>query len=159
MRWKNFRVWRGKLPHWRADDVRYFVTFRHRRELDETERLSLFRHLLRQDGRKLEVLILCVLPRATELVFSVQRDAAGNSGELSEAVEKAKLRAGKEIVKRSGERYPPFYSESFDRIIRDEIELEERWQAIFESPVESAGADESASYPTLFVAAAPSQPA
>ena len=34
-KWANFNVWRGRLPHWRADDVTYYATFRHRRDLDE----------------------------------------------------------------------------------------------------------------------------
>ena len=29
--WKGFHIWKGRLPHWRADDVTYYVTFRHKR--------------------------------------------------------------------------------------------------------------------------------
>ena len=50
-------------------------------------------------------------------------------------LEKAKTKAGKQIIKLSGERFPPFYTESYDRIIRDEGELEEHWQRIFDSSV------------------------
>ena len=77
-------MWRGKLPHWRADDVRYYVTFRHRRALDDWERQMLVRSLLRAEGRKWDLLILCVLPEQTELIFTVHEGE-----ELSNIVEKS----------------------------------------------------------------------
>lgn len=132
---KNFSMWRGRLPHWRADDVRYYVTFRHRRELDETERRALLSALLRPEGRKWDLLILCVLPTATELIFTVREQPTGRPYELADIIEKAKVKAGKAIIKKTGERFPPFYHESYDRIIRDDVELEERWLAILESSV------------------------
>jgi hypothetical protein len=151
---KNFSIWRGRLPHWRADDVRYYVTFRHRRPLDDSERLLLFRTLLKPEGQKWNLLILCVLAEQTELIFSVREASTGRPYELAEIVEKAKKRAGKGIVKKTGERYPPFYSESYDRIIRDDAELEERWQAIFDSPANEPDLPEADEYETLWVAEA-----
>lgn len=135
MRFTNFSIWRGRLPHWRADDVRYYVTFRHRRSLDDAERQELFRALLRPEGKKLDLLILCVLPDTTELIFEVKEAPTGRPYELSEIIEKSKNAAGKKIIKKTGERFPPFYSESYDRIIRDDAELEEHWQRILDSSV------------------------
>ena len=133
MPFKNFSIWRGRLPHWRADDVRYYVTFRHRRPLDEAERRVLFRALMKPDGSRWDLLILCILAEQTELIFTVREQRDGRPYELSNIVEKAKTKAGKLIIHNTGERFPPFYNESYDRIIRDDIELEERWQAIFDS--------------------------
>lgn len=137
MGWKNFHIWRGRLPHWRAEDVSYFVTFRHRRELDEKERLILFRQLMKPDGRKWDLVTLCVLPEETMLMFRV-RDipSKGIPYELADIVEPAKRKAGNQIIKKTGERFPPFYQESFDRIVRDDSEFEERWQAIVDAPVQ-----------------------
>jgi hypothetical protein len=151
MPFKNFSIWRGRLPHWRADDVRYYVTFRHRRPLDDFEMQTLFRALLRPDARRWDLMILCVLPELTELIFSVREAPTGRPYELSEIVEKAKTKAGKLIIKKTGERFPPFYHESFDRIIRDDAELEERWQAIFDSP------ESDDDYPFLWVADSPGE--
>jgi hypothetical protein len=155
MSFKNFKIWRGKLPHWRADGVTYFVTFRHRRPLDEGERDTLLRNLIKPDGRRWDLLILCVLPEKTDLIFRVLETADGEPYELSEIVEKAKMKAGKMIIKKSGERWPPFYNESFDRIVRDEIELEERWEEIFESPTTLELAEDPDEYPGLWVSGAP----
>ena len=144
MAWKNFSIWRARLPHWRADDVSYYVTFRHRRALDDAERRALLRALIKHDGRRWDLLIVCV------------RDAPdGEAYELSDVVEKAKTKAGKEIIKKSGERFPPFYGESFDRILRDDEELESYWQNIFESPVKQELVEDSEAYDALWVANAP----
>jgi len=124
-------MWRGKLPHWRADDVRYYVTFRHRRELNESERHVLFSQILRGEGRQLDLLVLCVMPKESEMIFEVGTDA-----EFSDFIEKAKTKAAKKIMKVTGERFPPLYNESFDRIVRDDDEFEERWMEIVHRPEE-----------------------
>lgn len=151
-RWKNFQIWRGKLPHWRADDVTYYVTFRHSRALSDKERQVLMRCLLRPEGRRWDLLILCILPETTELMFRVREAPTGRPYELSEIVEKAKTKAGKFIIKNTGERFPPFYHESFDRIVRDDAELEEKWNAILESPVKAELCEDPEDWDGLFVA-------
>lgn len=152
-RWENFKIWRGRLPHWRADNVTYYATFRHRRELGESERSLLLRALLKPT--KWDLLAVCVLPGATEMLFTVKYSPRGEPYELSEVIEKAKQKAGKEIIKRSGEKWPPFYTESFDRIIRDSDELEERWLALLASSVELELVEEPEEYDGLYVAHAP----
>jgi len=152
MPFKNFKIWRGRLPHWRADDVTYFVTFTHRRALDEGERRILLRMLVKPDGRQWDLLILCILPEKTDLMFRVREAVNGEPYELSGIVEKAKTRAGKLIVKATGERFPPFYAESYDRIVRDEAELEERWEELFEAPTTHELAEDPEDYEGLWVA-------
>ena len=151
MKFKNFSIWRGRLPHWRADDVRYYVTFRHRRELTEAERNLLLRALLRPDAKQWDLMILCILPAQTELIFSVRERPTGQPYELSEVVEKAKNKVGRAICKKTGERWPPFYNESYDRIIRDEAELEERWQAILDAPVNAELSESPGDWDGLWV--------
>ncbi|MBL8060599.1 MAG: hypothetical protein JNK63_07795 [Chthonomonas sp.] len=152
-RWQNFKIWRGRLPHWRADEVTYYVTFRHRRELNEVEVNHLLRALLKPT--RWDVSTLCVLPCATELLCTIKHSPNGEAYELSDIVEKAKQKAGKEIIKKSGEKWPPFYTESFDRIIRDEAEMEEKWQAILASAVDLELAKEPEDYAGLYVSGAP----
>ena len=62
---------------------------------------------------------------------------------------------GRDIIKKSGERFPPFYGESYDRIIRDDAELEERWQAILDSPVQHELCEDSDNWASLWVANSP----
>ena len=130
----------------------YYVTFRHSRDLAPDEREILHRALLAAQGRQLEFLILAVIPKQTEALFKVSLGRDGRPLELAKVVESAKRRAGKKIVAKSGERYPPFWEESYDRIVRDETELEERWLAILESPVAEELTQDPEDYPTLWVA-------
>lgn len=155
MPFKNFSMWRGRLPHWRADDVCYFVTFRHRRELSVDERRMLLRRLLRQEGASWHLDIVCVLPESTSLMGRVREGKDGRPIELSEPLETAKRKAGVEIIKKSGERFPPFYTESFDRIVRDDIEYEERWMEIAESPSNLEGNPDPEDYETLWIGSQP----
>jgi hypothetical protein len=148
-------MWRGRLPHWRADDVRYYVTFRHRRELDEAERRVVYKQLTRPEGKRWDLVILCVLADRSELIFTVREGRDGRPFELSDVVEQAKRKAGAVIIKNTGERFPPFYTESYDRIIRDEAELEERFNEILESSVKAELAEDPEEYATLYVADAP----
>lgn len=151
-RWQNFNIWRGRLPHWRADDVTYWVTFRHRRDLADWERNLLFTGLLRPEGRKWNLVVLCVLPSETNLIFTVNDAPGGRPYELSDIVEKAKTKAGKVIIKKTEERWPPFYQESYDRILRDAEELESRFMEILESPVKHELVEDPEAWDCLWVA-------
>ncbi|MEJ5170305.1 MAG: hypothetical protein WHU10_04900, partial [Fimbriimonadales bacterium] len=97
VRWKNFSIWRGRLPHWRADDVLYYATFRHRRVLCEAERRLLLRALLRPNGSSWSVLAVRVGEQDSELMFTMVPSVGGRPRELADVLEKAKARAGKEI--------------------------------------------------------------
>lgn len=131
--------------------MRYYVTFRHRRSLEAAERRLLFKGLLAAEGRKWDLEALCVLPDATELLFRVRGDRQGRPIELSTIVEAAKRKTGRRIAANTGERFPPFFAESFDRIVRDDAEFEERWLGIVESPVTAEMCDDPEDYDALFV--------
>lgn len=141
MPFRNFSIWRGRLPHWRADDVTYYVTFRHRRPLEAAERTLLLRALLRPNGSKWDLVAVRVGADDTEALFSVKATVHGRPLELAKIVEPAKAKAGKQIVARSGERFPPFYGESYDRIVRDEAELGERLETIGAKAAEEGALD------------------
>ncbi len=149
MKLQNFKIWRGRLPHWRADSITYYATFRYRRDLDDDERRVLYAHLLRQQGRRWELLVLCVLPDRAEMMFTMHQGPSGEEYELSKLIEAAKNKAAKQIQKKTGEKYPPFYAESFDRIIRDQAEFDERVKAITQSTLDFV--DEGEEYDTLWL--------
>lgn len=109
------------------------------------ERLALVTALIKSEGRAWDLLILCVLPEKTELMFRA------HEREFSDVIEKAKTRVGKMIVKKTGERFPPFYGESYDRIVRDDAELEERWQEILQSPVAFELVEDPEEYEPLWI--------
>jgi hypothetical protein len=138
-KWKNFQVWHGRWPHWRADGVVYFASFRHRRLLDDDERRFVFTCLMRADGKRWRLLALGVAPDHTALLAKMLSGQGGGS-DLTKVLEGAKKRAGERIVARSGEKFPPFGTESFDRIVRDEEELGMLWAGILASLEDGAEA-------------------
>ena len=111
----------------------------------------LFKELLRPDKRKWDLMILCVLPAETELIFTVREGMQGTPIEIADIVEPAKRRAGRKIIHNTGERFPPFFAESYDRIIRDEAELDERRESIYGSSVERELVEDPADYDALWV--------
>ena len=127
------------------------MTFRHRRALDEAERVALLRALIRPDGSRWDLIVACVLPEATEMMFVVREKAAGGAYELSKILEKEKSRVGKQIQKKTNEKYSPFYAESYDRIIRDQQEFDDRMLTILKSPVEAELVEQASDYQALYV--------
>jgi hypothetical protein len=123
-RWKNFQVWHGRWPHWRADGVVYFASFRHRRPLDDAERATVFASLMRGEGRHWELAALGVAPERTSLLVKMVSGREGVEPDLGKVLERAKKKAGDKILSKTGERFSPFGTESFDRIVRDEEEME-----------------------------------
>lgn len=85
------------------------------------------------------------------MLLRMQKGVDGEPEELSDVVEKAKLRAGKAIIKRTEERFQPFYHESYDRIVRDESEYEERYLSILTSPVDHELCEDPDEYSGLWV--------
>lgn len=118
--WKEFHVFHEKWPHWRAEDVLYWVWFRHTRKLKDDERTTMFRQLISRLGKTCEVFALSVGQEETHLLLCQK-----GRNDFSKALVAAKRKAGKEIVDATGERFPPFFEESLDRIVRDEGELDE----------------------------------
>lgn len=117
-RWKNFSMWRGRLPHWRADDTNYYVTFTPRRELNDKELGILYGQLVRLERKGFAFSFIGCRPTQAELIFRYQPN-----GEFSKTLEAAKTKANKLILKVTNERYPVLGLESYDRIIRDESEF------------------------------------
>jgi hypothetical protein len=148
-RFKGFSMWRGRLPHWRAQGETYYVTFRHRRTLSDSEQHILFSRLMRTQRRRLDLLILCVLPEATEMVFRLQDHVEEANIDLSDVIEKEKRKASALICKATGEIRPVFYTESYDRIVRDDSELMETLQRIYVSPETTEICEVSEEHPYL----------
>lgn len=102
--------------------------------------------------------IVCVMPEDTHLMFSVLPGRDGAPVELSDVIEPAKRKAGSQIIKATGERFPPFYGESFDRIVRDDQEFEERWLDILAMPETLEEVEDAEDYFGLWVGVQPSEP-
>jgi hypothetical protein len=151
-RWQNFSIWRGRLPHWRADGVLYYVSLGHRRDLDDEERRATLAALLRANERKWTVRAAAVGPRKTEALASVHTAPHGEAYELNAIVGRAASRAAKEIMRASGERFPPFYAECYDHIVRDDEEARQFLLGIVQTACEGSGPEAQQNYGFCYLA-------
>lgn len=79
---------------------------------------------MRGEGRHWELAALGVAPEKTTLLVKMVSSQEGVEPDLGKVLERAKKKAGDKIIAKTGERYAPFGTESFDRIVRDEEEME-----------------------------------
>lgn len=128
----------------------YYVRFKHRRPLLAAERILLLQAFLRSGSRKLDVDAACVLPEETILVFRAVQSGKDQPYEISKVVEPVKRKVGAKIIANTGERWSPFWEESFDRIIRDESEYGERIGEIEEAAFSVSGSEEESEYGWLY---------
>ena len=89
------------------------------------------------------------------MLFRVLNQGDSSQIEFATLIEAAKRKAGKAIIKLTGERYPPFWEESYDRIVRDEAEFEERLAAIVDSPVAAELVEDPKEYAQLYWSSRP----
>lgn len=134
-------MWRQRLPHWRADDVVYYVNFKHRRDLNDKERVQLYRRVVAL--RDLDIFALAVFSSHTELMALVRPTTRGKERDLGDIVDRAKKKVSREALKKTGEKYDLFFSESYDRIVRSQDEFESFCESILETldTFEQAGLD------------------
>jgi hypothetical protein len=123
MSFKRLKIWRGRLPHWRAEGVRYYVTFRHRRPLTPHDRRILFAQLKRL-SKEWQINLLYVGENSSSMILEPPPNSPAEANqEFSDRLETLKLKAGRQIIKTTKEMWTPFYGESYDHIIRDEEDL------------------------------------
>ena len=81
----------------------------------------------------------------------MRQGTGGEPYELSDLIEKAKDKAGRAIIKATGERFPPFYNESYDHILRDEDERAQFLDALIDGALEGEAVETPEDWPTLYV--------
>ncbi len=125
MKWKNFYIWNKRLPHWRADSVMYYITFKHRISLDEPALSKIFSNILKTNGRKWDILALSTSADATHMLATFQSHQASKAKEIAKIIEPLKLKIQQDIIKHSCNTHTLlFYQESYDHIIRNEEDLD-----------------------------------
>ncbi len=129
----TLRVSHRRLPHWRLKGSTYFVTFRLREGRLDAGEISLVReHILSGDGKYYELVAFMVMPNHVHLVLA---PSAGFS--LSRILKGIKGVTARQINGKRGVRGRFWQDESFDRIVRDQVELQEKLEYMLENPVKA----------------------
>ena len=152
--------YRRNLPHLQADGKTYYVTFcTHQRwTLPREVRPLVVKHCLHDQGEKLQMHALVVMPDHVHLIFTPLTDVLGNTYGLSEILAGIKGASAHTINKYLTRRGNVWQDESFDHILRHEEKLEEKIEYVRQNPVRKGIVSKPEEYPYTWVEGHVAQP-
>ncbi|MEN3368210.1 MAG: 5-methyltetrahydrofolate--homocysteine methyltransferase [Verrucomicrobiota bacterium] len=147
-----------RLPHFDRPWGKYAVTFstRERRQLTSAEReVVLESALYGHEHGQYELYVACVMPDHVHLLFEPQVTDQDSTGatvfwsltEILQAIKSSTAHRINKIAKTTG---PVWEKESFDRLIRSESDLQEKFEYICRNPWDSGVAQQGEDYPWLW---------
>ena len=129
------------LPHFERPWAKYAITFstRNRRTLSKKTRDVVLESIRRWDGRRYELFAACVMPDHVHLLIEPMVERQNESGNsiffsLSKILHSIKSFTANRINKIEKVNEPVWESESFDRMIRSESDLQEKFEYITRNP-------------------------
>jgi REP element-mobilizing transposase RayT len=137
---------RRNLPHLEVSGATYFLTFRSILMLPPAARDLIVEEIRGCDGKNIELDAAVAMPDHVHLLFRLFEPE-----NLSRVLKLIKGRSGRrinQVLKRRGKLW---VEESFDRIVRNEAELEEKIEYIRNNPIKRGLVDSSAAYKWLVV--------
>ena len=154
----EIRYSKRRLPHFERPWAKYAVAFstHQRRSLSSEERELVLKSIwYGRERLQYELYATCIMPDHVHLLFEPQVKEEGENGEsifwsLTESLHGIKSSTAHRINKLRGETGPVWERESFDRLIRSESDLEEKFSYICRNPWESGLVDVNADYPWLW---------
>lgn len=148
----SFQTKRRNLPHWQQPGSIYFLTWRLKGEgsLDSEERAMVFQALRYWDGIKWTLYAAVVMPNHVHAIAQPLTLPDGGAINLSSIIHSVKTFTARTINAQRGVQGPLWQDERYDRIIRDESELLQKWQYLRFNPVERGLASSPEDYPWLY---------
>ena len=148
------RYSKRNLPHFERPWAKYAVTFntRERRRLSEAARDIVLKSLLHWNERRYTLYATCVMPDHVHVLFEPAikaGDAATTFWSLSEIFGGIKKHTARAINKAAGTSGPVWEEEWFDRVIRSESDLQEKFRYIMRNPSD-AGLEQEGEYPWVW---------
>jgi len=145
------------LPHFERPWSKYAITFstRNRRILSERARDVVLESIRRWDGRRYELFGACVMPNHVHLLIEPMVERQNESGNsiffsLSKILHSIKSFTANRINKIEKVNEPVWESESFDRMIRSESDLQEKFEYITRNPWDAGIAKPKDDYPWVW---------
>jgi RecG-like helicase/REP element-mobilizing transposase RayT len=130
-----------RLPHFERRWMKYAITFstRNRRILSERARDAVIESIRRWDGRRYELFAARVMPDHVHLLIEPMVERENESGNsvffsISKILHSIKSFTANRINKIENVNEPVWESESFDRMIRSESDLQEKFDYITRNP-------------------------
>jgi REP element-mobilizing transposase RayT len=129
-------VTRRNLPHWQVGGSTYFITFRTKDvTLPPAARRIVVEACRHFDGKRYVLWTAIVTPDHVHLLLRPKEVEPGRWWSLANILNSIKGFTARRINHLLGREGPLWMDERFDRIVRDEAELIEKWQYIRMNPV------------------------
>jgi thiamine-phosphate pyrophosphorylase len=120
-----------RLPHWTRDGSTYFVTFRvSEGELQASDRKIVLDHVRHGAGKFYGLAAAVVMPDHVHLLLQPRR-----AFELSRVMKGLKGVSARLVNNRRGDHGTLWQDESWDRIVRDQAEFDEKLEYMLNNPV------------------------
>jgi cobalamin-dependent methionine synthase I/methionine synthase I (cobalamin-dependent) len=138
----NVRYAKRNLPHFERPWAKYAIAFstRNHRQLTAPERDIVLQSIVHgHEHQQYELYVACVMPDHVHVLFEPQvkdQDADGQTifWSLTEILQAIKSATAHRINKTTGTSGPVWEKESFDRVIRSERDLQEKFHYICRNP-------------------------
>ncbi len=146
------RYSKRNLPHFERPWAKYAVTFSSdgRRELSPAARDIILRAILHENGEKLLLYAACVMPDHVHLLFEPMMAPDGGFFPLNKILHSIKSFSAHEINKAGNTSGAVWETESFDRLIRSESDLQEKFAYITRNPWDSKLVSGTEDYPWVW---------
>jgi REP element-mobilizing transposase RayT len=119
--------------------------------LSAEARTLTLKHCLHDNGRRITLHAVVVMPDHVHLLFTAIRDTKGWTFALPEIMKAIKGCSARSINKLSGRTGPVWQDESFDHVLRGDESLRETIEYIRQNPVRKGLVQKPEDYPWLWV--------
>ncbi len=146
------RYSKRNLPHFERPWAKYAVTFstHDRTALSEEDRDIIRSSILHENGRRYHLYAVCVMPDHVHLLIEPSLNEAGGFHPLTGILHSIKSFTAHEINRANGKTGPVWEKESFDRLIRSESDLQEKFSYITRNPWDSKIVPANEDYPWVW---------
>jgi putative transposase len=134
----SFQATRRNLPHWQQPGSIYFITWRLKGDgiLSPEEKTIILESLLYWDKVKWTVHAAVIMPNHVHAIAQPLTLPDGGAVNLSGIIRSIKTFSARTINVQRGTQGSLWQDERYDRIIRDDAELLQKWQYLRNNPVE-----------------------
>ena len=129
-------ITRRNLPHWQMGGATYFITFRTKDlELSAEARRMVIDACRHFDAKRYTLWAVVAMPDHVHLLLQPKEVEPGQWWPLATLLNSIKGFSARQINDLLGRQGPVWLDERFDRVVRDEAELMEKWNYIRMNPV------------------------
>jgi REP element-mobilizing transposase RayT len=143
----DLTIKKRNLPHWFLGDSVYFITFRTKGiTLLEEDRAIILQHIVEGNNNFYTLFGAVIMPDHCHIILKPDEKYS-----LSRILKGIKGVTARKINVKRNEKGSLWMDESFDRIIRDEVELIEKMNYILYNPVKNGLVDDPILYKGLYI--------